>query len=78
MPDREQLRALRVRLEGGELSGALLRAVAVAIVDDRDRPDADGWWGRFNRLLGVRASLDAAVALVERVLPGWAWGCGWC
>ncbi len=24
------------------------------------------------------SSLDAAVALVERVLPGWAWSCGTC
>jgi len=72
MTTANHLRALLDRVEGGEgrdlaLEGDILRALLSS--------DLRQWPKRYIGLgEAITSSIDAAVALVEKVLPGWAWG----
>lgn len=77
---KQDLSDLLVRVEGatGEdsaLSNAVCIATGVAWTEKRNDP---GFVGEYMRgwYPNVTASLDAALALVTRVLPGWSWDTG--
>ena len=68
-----------------EIDVAVLTAFGLYTLEKRE-PDRKEWlypvgkeWGRINPFelrratLNLSASIDAALALVERVLPGWRW-----
>lgn len=57
-----------------DLDGALASIIAPHQVES---DDGDWWWGPYNeqpvRVPEFTSSIDAAVALAERVLPWWCW-----
>lgn len=66
---------LIARLEGGETGrdlDAILWYTLVEKPEPGDKIDKD----MIDRWPHFTTSLDAAVALVERVRPGWRWSCG--
>lgn len=78
--------ALIARLEAAKLGSQYLdREIGLALFppDWRDDPDRDGVkWNKDAYKLawceGASTSIDAAVSLTERVLPGWWWAAGRC
>lgn len=85
MPDIETLRSLLVRVEAAtgpdrELDGRIWAATAGVTILEWDGAGAlwkDEHGGlrhqRDDRIPAYTASIDAAVALVEQMLPGWGW-----
>jgi hypothetical protein len=82
---------LLARLEVAEAGSRELDAAMAVVADKAER--VIGHWrynaeGRAREVEPVTTSLDAALALAERVLPGWGWmvrhyaagqgGPGWC
>ena len=63
--------------EAAEGSRDLDARVASVFSHDVESDDGDFWWGPFDeqaeRVPDFTTSLDAALALAERVLPGWEW-----
>jgi len=56
---------------------ALLRKVGLYLVEIPDTWTEDAiWTARFEALLVAEAPTEAALALVERKLPGWYWRAG--
>ena len=72
--DRATLAALARRLEEGERKHGVFWDAARALLGDPDW--SDEWWNDLELFLQVHSFLEAAAALVERVLPeadGWEW-----
>lgn len=86
MTTADELRGLLERVEGGDDTGALQSDIVEALAPDIIRETKDAIIGneRYVVLAGtswlmpppILQSLDAAIALVERVLPGWKWSVG--
>ena len=84
MADLATLRALRDRLDKAtgpdwELDEALSIIFYPNVFAEAEK--VNGVWKhkRFNAMIQIgylTSSIDAAVALFERVLPGWSWGIG--
>ena len=64
--------------QAGEGSRELDARVAGVFSHDVESDDGDFWWGPFDqqaeRVPDFTTSLDAALALASRVLPGWSYG----
>lgn len=64
------------RLEGAE--GAILNVTSVWLDEMREALGHDQWGDNIEIKIAdaLHGSLDAALALVEEKLPGWAWSVG--
>ena len=77
-------RVIRAKGYDRELDVAILIALGQC-VDERRGKDKKSWlyqpngnrwdtaWHGYNAAPRLTASIDAVVALIERVLPGWSW-----